>query len=598
MDLLQRGKEDDILDGKVWQSILEKLAAGEYDILLVSPPCNTFSRAVWANNAGPKPLRSRLYPWGFPWLQGTKRNKCVAANTLIDRSIEAITAASRSSAHTRFWMEHPEDLGITHNGGSPASVWQLEDLQLLAQELSASTVAFFQCQFEGVDYAKPTRTLSSLYEHHKFGRQGWPSFEASGRYAGPLPRFCGHRHSTPMIGRSADGASFNITSTATYPANMCAAIARLVFRDFWRRLRDAGSHAVVDTAPQACNPSVESHGTSGQVNDEVRPPPSFEVSRSGAWSSVTGHVSADTREGAGAPAESSVDAGSLGVTCMASGSASSGDLEADEAATSDEDEDGVHRPKLGAGIWGNGPPLRVKCAGRARDFHDGAGLCSPLRWPPPYRNIDTSGLSKDLRDGFIKLLDSAIDVKRLLFTLACGKVKNNPFPDSLITEGRRLWFDILEKYSRGPKPSEYPAEGQPIYLEGLQTQLCLSGDPDHRILTKGTHNFAEGVQLGDTVRMPRTPAVFERKVKWRSYEEEMDGREPESRENYRSTVGHLEELEGQFQSEGETGNDEGNHRSRGQGPFMVMICGLPLWGQSKSRIAVSVSFLTPPMASK
>ena len=35
----------------------------------MSPPCSTWSRAVWANQLGPKPVRSREFPVGFPVAQ-------------------------------------------------------------------------------------------------------------------------------------------------------------------------------------------------------------------------------------------------------------------------------------------------------------------------------------------------------------------------------------------------------------------------------------------------------------------------------------------------------------------------------------------------
>ena len=53
--------------------------------------------------------------------------------------------------------------------------------------------------------------------------------------------------------------------------------------------------------------------------------------------------------------------------------------------TSDDDEDGVPRPKRGSGNVGYGRPMPARWGGKHREFHDGAGLCSPGRWPPPLR---------------------------------------------------------------------------------------------------------------------------------------------------------------------------------------------------------------------
>eukprot|EP00972_Heterocapsa_arctica_P090361 13329281-Heterocapsa_arctica.AAC.1 len=50
-----------------------KISAGFYDIIIVAPPCNTFTRAVFANNLGPRPVRDLAWPDGFPWLEPERR---------------------------------------------------------------------------------------------------------------------------------------------------------------------------------------------------------------------------------------------------------------------------------------------------------------------------------------------------------------------------------------------------------------------------------------------------------------------------------------------------------------------------------------------
>eukprot|EP00973_Karenia_brevis_P066336 9219769-Karenia_brevis.AAC.1 len=63
MDLLIGKHDHDILDDEIWTKTLEEIALGRYDVQLVTPPCNTHSRAVFANTGGPAPLRSRQYPF-------------------------------------------------------------------------------------------------------------------------------------------------------------------------------------------------------------------------------------------------------------------------------------------------------------------------------------------------------------------------------------------------------------------------------------------------------------------------------------------------------------------------------------------------------
>ena len=45
------------------------------------------------------------------------------------------------------------------------------------------------------------------------------------------------------------------------------------------------------------------------------------------------------------------------------------------------------------------------------------------------------------------------------------------------------------------------------------------GDPDWRVAASGSWNYTDGVPVGVGVRLPRTPAVLERKLKWRSLDD-------------------------------------------------------------------------------
>ena len=88
------------------------MKTGEYDAILTSPPCGTFSRARWANRAGPRPLRLRHCPRGFPWLAKDAGQGVELANTLVDFSTDMLAAQFEQSADSMGVMEHPEDLGV------------------------------------------------------------------------------------------------------------------------------------------------------------------------------------------------------------------------------------------------------------------------------------------------------------------------------------------------------------------------------------------------------------------------------------------------------------------------------------------------------
>ena len=66
VDVLIGGAEHDLLDRAKQDVWLERLEDGEFDVIVLSPPCGTWSRANWANDDGPKPCRNRRHPWGIP----------------------------------------------------------------------------------------------------------------------------------------------------------------------------------------------------------------------------------------------------------------------------------------------------------------------------------------------------------------------------------------------------------------------------------------------------------------------------------------------------------------------------------------------------
>ena len=182
VDILRDPLLHDVLDEVNWQGLMLRVTNHEFQVVLVTPPCNTHSRAVWANSDGPKPVRSRVHPLGFPWLQGKQLAKCGMANLFMEKSIEASLVAH--SAGAVFLWEHPEDLGVTGNGGNPASVWALEELIAMARSTSSATCAIHQCKY-GLDAAKPTRLLGTLPGLKAQPFQGWPQFTKTGHYKGP-----------------------------------------------------------------------------------------------------------------------------------------------------------------------------------------------------------------------------------------------------------------------------------------------------------------------------------------------------------------------------------------------------------------------------
>eukprot|EP00435_Cladocopium_sp_Y103_P023419 s974_g5.t1 len=230
-----------------WNELAARIKANEFDIILMSPPCSTWSRAVYANRLGPCPVRSREYPFGFPWLVGELKEKAELGTLLVMRCIEVLNVAP---ATTICLWEHPEDLGRARNG-IPASVWQLEELRQAAKRRKMETIAFHQCTY-GANYPKPTRFLSDANGLLQLGFPGWPVLNGGLSCLGPLPRSCGHDHD-PLIGAN-DAGGFKTGPTAAYPAEMNQMIAQLVFNHWHQQTPTPmeGEEATKPAEPAAC----------------------------------------------------------------------------------------------------------------------------------------------------------------------------------------------------------------------------------------------------------------------------------------------------------------------------------------------------------
>ena len=174
VDLI-RDSSHDVADDSFWRGILTELGSGIFFLLIVTPPCNTHSRARanWKEIPGPRPLRNLHFPHGFPWLEGPRLQAANLANLLIDRTFEAIRVAM--DVGTFYLTEFPEDLGVTTSGHLPASLWQLQEQRDIVHESGGTTWAFFQCSFD-VDYSKPTRCASDLITAKQEPYQGLAHF--------------------------------------------------------------------------------------------------------------------------------------------------------------------------------------------------------------------------------------------------------------------------------------------------------------------------------------------------------------------------------------------------------------------------------------
>ena len=166
------------------------------------------------------------------------------------------------------------------------------------------------------------------------------------------------------------------------------------------------------------------------------------------------------------------------------------------------------QPSKGAGWFGLGPPLQVRQNYRVRPFEDGAGICSPGRWTPKKRLLpDVGNVAEDL------IAAMGLDMEQwetTTFRIMAGKQPQNPFTPEQINKGSGFLTDWVTRMGHPPSadPQDIP-QGPNIRL--LQAYLRVCQDPD----AEAMDCFATGVELGYGQRMPRTPAIFEAKSKWR-----------------------------------------------------------------------------------
>ncbi len=165
-------------------------AAAELDALLVIPETSTWSRSRHRRHTGPQPLRNMDNPWGLPWLQDKDQETVNSANRMIRRQFALMSEWVKQKPSCPLLLVHREDLGMAE-GGIPASLWQLLELRLWANEWGLKRYGTFQCYFGPGDWPFPIGLLSSHPLPHKIFHPGWPKFQnASRRYVGPIPRFC------------------------------------------------------------------------------------------------------------------------------------------------------------------------------------------------------------------------------------------------------------------------------------------------------------------------------------------------------------------------------------------------------------------------
>ena len=131
----------------------------------------------------------------------------------------------------------------------------------------------------------------------------------------------------------------------------------------------------------------------------------------------------------------------------------------------------------------------------------------------------------------------------LVLNMAAGRVKESPFSEGDLAKMRT---DIMECIGFDPS-KDVVASGQVAHLPLLAAILKECGDPDAEFLK----DLEEGVNLGVDSPLPRTPGIFEEKVKWKLSEPEGPGESYNS--NYLSVEPHLDKVRALFKEEASLG---------------------------------------------
>ena len=269
LDIL-RDRKCDFTRPKVQRKWLQRIDRGEFHALVSSPPCSTFSRAPWANDRGPFPLRSRAHLRGFPWNAPKRKTKARWGNILADFSFEALRRQLRHPG-TFVLKEQPEDLGRTKTtkvpGQTPGSMWQFpQHGQLLQAFTDLLTVVFPQSEF-GTDSPKPTRLLlRTAGEIHPSMWRGPPEFDQQGFYVGPLPKQEGKQQ---LIGQV--NGVFKTAAAAAWPPALCDWVARSILCTFSGLKAKGQSEDVEEAAEEAVQPEGEEENEEEEVNPTFPP---------------------------------------------------------------------------------------------------------------------------------------------------------------------------------------------------------------------------------------------------------------------------------------------------------------------------------------
>jgi hypothetical protein len=553
IDILNDPNTHDLMDTDQQEEYVSGISIGLYQVTVCTPPFNTWTRAVYANRSGPKPIRSAEYPLGFPWLSKDNRAKAEVGNVLVHfavRCLEASRTARLRGLFSHAILEFPEDLGKAELG-HPASPFQLDIVRkLFIGKEAYCTFAFFQCQL-GANSSKPTRLITSVRSLAKQGFIGMPELDRYRVYKGPLPKTCGHSHEQNATGT--EEAKSRLASMAAHPPGMNIWLAKGILQAAaGPSASDAGwggSPSRPALPYRACLKDVDKlipgvdvyigRGDAGRGLPPSRFQNPWKVGQHGTREEVISKFKAFAEDSADVRIGARYLTGKRILCHCRTDEACHGDVLIGIAKAEqrifdnleDQAADGQGKSEKDAALAqvysaealsemhkvGVGEPFMVARKGVARHIVDGSGVCSPGKWPPARRKEIQEGLPLELRSILERgardwASSAAVDTRRLVMEIAAPRRKT-PMPDAALIKG--LQDEVITVLARrGHSPQ---IEGIPGRIDfGLLAAMAAAlSDPDAAYPLEVAKGVPVGVPTeGGANPMPRASSIYEEKTKW------------------------------------------------------------------------------------
>ena len=534
---ISKGSDFDLAPRSVQEKLLDRLRMQEFDLVILSPPCAGWSRAPWANTWGPRPLRAAgLHVWGFPWLEGARKQKLELSNTLVQFSLEVMELALHIGID--FILEHPEDLGAVRSDryphARPASIWQLPQMRQLGKSARVFTFAFYQCQFNAAS-RKPTRFITTIPGLALAMYPGWPSLNATGFYVGPLPSTCTcTRRHVGIIKRHPD-ESFWTTAAQAYPPAMDFWMAITILQHFSTPLPPLLKRARPgEEELEVREGRAPKHQENGMIMEEGAAKHSLEVFSTSGTSSMASSKGLEGKEGANHSLGRAATFSTSGTSSTAS---SSGEVAKEVSG---------HSTGLAPSQSARLGPIQVSYKGRIRNMVDGLGKNSWGIRPAGSRGVLRSKAGRELADLFVKEVQVWLGAKskaerlRLFAVLSLGRAVESPFSQEIAQMRCRLDEKVR---SLGKDPRRKPGDRDTeINFRRLLAwaRICEEEDAEYLDMVA-----SRGVPLGLFSDIPRVKAVYDENPKaqpeggldlrW------MDGEGV--RDNYSSAEDHMAKVE-------------------------------------------------------